>query len=81
VVELERLTEVLYVERPVQGLSGNSVGLSKVKPGGRAAERVMVRLGRSSVNTIEIVSGLEVADKVLLNDMSSFDAHEHVGIR
>lgn len=78
VIELERLTNVLYVGRPVQGQPESTVGLFKLKPGGREAERVPVKLGRSSVNTIEVVAGLEVGDTVLLNDMSLFDAHDRV---
>lgn len=78
VIELERLTQVLYVGRPVQGQAESSVGLFKLTPGGREAERVRVQLGRSSVNTIEVISGLDVGDTVLLNDMSQYDAHDRV---
>lgn len=78
VIELERLADVLHVGRPVQGQADSLVGLFKVNAGGREAERVPVRLGRSSVNTIEILSGLELGDTILLNDMSQYDAHDRV---
>lgn len=78
VIELERLPDVLHVGRPVQGQADSLVGLFKVSAGGREAERVPVRLGRSSVNTIEILSGLELGDTILLNDMSQYDAHDRV---
>jgi HlyD family secretion protein len=78
VIELERLEQVLFVGRPVQGQADSMVGLFKVKPGGREAERVRVKLGRSSVNVIEVVSGLEEGDTILLNDMSQYDAHDRV---
>jgi len=78
VVELERLENVLYVGRPVQGQPDSTVGLFKLNAGGREAERVAVKLGRSSVSTIEVIAGLEVGDTVLLNDMSLFDAHDRV---
>jgi len=80
VIELERLAEVLYVGRPVQGQADSLVGLFKLMPGGRDAERVRVQLGRSSVSTIEVVSGLDLGDTILLNDMSQYDAHDRVRI-
>jgi HlyD family secretion protein len=77
-VELERLAEVLYVGRPVFGQAHSTIGLFKLDPDGRGAERVQVRLGRSSVNTIEIVQGLKVGDQVILSDMSDMDAHPRI---
>lgn len=78
VIELERLNDVLYVGRPVQGQPESLVSLFKLSPGGREAEQVRVQLGRSSVNAIEVVSGLELGDTILLNDMSPYDAHRRV---
>ena len=57
------------------------VPLFKIVEGGDAAVRVNVRLGRSSVNTIEVLSGLQVADAVILSDMSAWDAHDRVRLR
>jgi HlyD family secretion protein len=77
-IEVEKLTDVLFVERPVIGQANATVGLFRVNPDGREAERVQVKFGRTSVNTIEVVSGLKVGDKVVLSDMSQWDAHNRV---
>lgn len=77
-VELERLENILYTGRPVYGQPNSLVGLFRVDPGDKEASRVSVRLGRSSVNTIEIVDGLKVGDKVVLSDMAAWEAHNRV---
>lgn len=79
-IELERLINVLYVLRPVHGQSESTVGLFKLVDGGKAALRVPVKLGRSSVNTIEILEGLNVGDQIILSDMNQWDAHDRVRI-
>jgi HlyD family secretion protein len=78
IIELELLANVLYVGRPVQGQSESTVGLFKLDAAGREATRVPVKLGRSSVNTIEILDGLGEGDRVILSDMSQWDAHNRV---
>ena len=80
-VELERLENVLYVGRPAFGQEQSTVGLFKLSTGTGDAERVQVRLGRSSVNTIEIMSGLNSGDQVVLSDMSAWDAFDRVRLR
>ena len=80
-IEIERLTDVLFVGRPVQGQANSTIGLFKITPDGREAERVQVKLGRSSVNTIEIVEGLKEGDRVILSDMSAQDAVDRIRIR
>jgi HlyD family secretion protein len=77
-VELERLADILYVGRPAYGQSGSTVGLFKLIDDGSHAVRVPVALGRSSVNTIEVVSGLDAGDRVILTDMSAWDAFDRV---
>jgi len=77
-IELERLDDVLYVGRPVQGQPESTVSVFKVINGGREAIRVAVKLGRSSVSTIEILEGLQSGDQVVLSDMSAWDNHERV---
>ena len=77
-IELERLDDVLYVGRPVQGQSDATIGLFRLIDAGRGAVRVPVKLGRSSVSTIEVLQGLEVGDQVILSDMSAWDAHDRV---
>jgi hypothetical protein len=81
IIELERLEDVLFVGRPAYGQAHSTVGLFKLVDGGGYAERVNVRLGRSSVNTIEIEDGLRIGDVVILVDMSQWDAYDRVRIR
>lgn len=80
-IEITRLDDVLYVGRPAYGQAQSTVALFRLTDGGDYAERVSVRLGRSSVNTIEIVEGLVEGDVVVLSDMSQWDAYERVRIR
>ena len=80
-VEIERLADILYVGRPVHGEANSTVGLFKVVDDGKEAARVQVQLGRSSVNTVEIVKGLEVGDKVILSDMSAWDNYDRVQLK
>jgi len=77
-IELERLENVLYVGRPVQGQPDSTVGIFKLVEGGRGAVRTAVKLGRTSVSTVEILQGLQVGDQVILSDMSAWDNHERV---
>ncbi|MBI2947807.1 MAG: HlyD family efflux transporter periplasmic adaptor subunit [Verrucomicrobia bacterium] len=80
-VFLEKLDDIIYVGRPVQGQSDSTVGLFKVVEGGKAAVRVPVKLGRNSVSEIEVVEGLQVGDQVILSDMSAWDAFQRVRIK
>ena len=79
-IELERLDDVLFVGRPAFGQEQAAVGLFKVQLNGEA-DRVQVKLGRSSVNTVEIVSGLSVGDQVILSDMSKWDAFDRIRLQ
>ena len=69
-IQMERLENVLYVGRPVQGEPDSKIGLFKLIDSGAAAVRVPVSLGCSSVSTVEIVDGLQIGDQVILSDMS-----------
>jgi HlyD family secretion protein len=77
-VELERLENVLYVGRPASGQEESTITLFKIEPDGTNAHRVKVKLGRSSVNTIEIVEGLSEGESVILSDMSQWDQFDHI---
>ncbi|MBI3885076.1 MAG: HlyD family efflux transporter periplasmic adaptor subunit, partial [Opitutae bacterium] len=77
-IELERLNDVVYVGRPAFGQEKSTVGIFKLVPGTDDAVRVQVQLGRSSVNTIEIVKGLLPGDRVILSDMSQWDANDRI---
>jgi HlyD family secretion protein len=80
-ITLENLRDVLYVGRPVHGQSDSTIGLFKIIDDGAEAVRVNVKLGRSSVNTIEILDGLKVGDKVILSDMSAWDNFDRVRLK
>lgn len=80
-VEIERLTDVLFVGRPVHGEANSTVGLFKLIDDGKDAARVQVELGRTSVNTVEIVKGLQIGDQVILSDMSAWDNFERVQLK
>jgi HlyD family secretion protein len=77
-VEIQRLADVVYIGRPVFGQPDSSVSLFKVDPDGKGASRVTVKLGRSSVNTIEVLQGLKVGDQVILSDMSAQDQNPRI---
>lgn len=79
-IVIERLEDVLHVERPAYGQSNATVSLFRVTDGGDAAERATVRLGRSSVNRIEVVDGLGEGDRIILTDMSRWDDADRVRI-
>src|SRR5262252_4193332 len=79
-IELERLRDVLFVGRPAYGQEQSAVGLFKVQPDG-SASRVQVKLGATSVNVVEIRSGLNVGDQVILSDMSNWDAHDRIRLQ
>lgn len=81
VIEVERLDDVVYMGRPAYGQANSTIGIFKLEPGGNAAVRVNVRLGRSSVHAIEVVSGLQPGDVVILSDMSQWDEYDRVRLR
>jgi HlyD family secretion protein len=80
-IELENLKNVLYVGRPVHGQSDSTISLFKVVNDDSEGVRVNVKLGRTSVNTVEILDGLQVGDKVILSDMSQWDAVDRIRLR
>lgn len=80
-IEIERLPNVLYVGRPAYGSAESTVGLFKVSEDGKEATRVNVRLGRASVNTVEVMNGLAVGDSVIISDMSQWDNVSRVRLK
>jgi len=79
-IELERLRDVLFVGRPAFGQEQSAVGLFKLQPDG-SASRVQVKLGATSVNVVEIRSGLSAGDQVILSDMSNWDAFDRIRLQ
>lgn len=80
-VDLERIADVVYVDKPVYGQPNNTITLFKLIPGTDEAVRVPVKLGRASVNHIEILEGLAVGDTVILSDMSQQDSQNRIRLK
>lgn len=80
-IEIERLRDVLYVARPASGSENSTVGMFKVKPNGGYADRVDVKFGRGSANTIEIRQGLAAGDSIIVSDMSNWDNVSRVKLK
>jgi HlyD family secretion protein len=80
-IQVDRIGETLFMGRPAYGQANSLVSVWKVVDGGRSAVRVPVRLGLSSVNTIQVLDGLEPGDMVILSDLSAYDAHERIRLR
>lgn len=81
VIELARLDNVLYTGRPSYGQTESNIGIFKLVDGGRYAQRVSVRLGRTSVTSVEIKDGLSPGDVVILSDMTRWDNVDRVRIK
>jgi HlyD family secretion protein len=79
-IQLERLDNVIYVGRPAFGQENSTVGLFKLDRETGEAHRTNVKLGRSSVNQIEIIEGLQPGDEVILSDMSAQDSYDRIRI-
>jgi len=77
-VEIERLPSVVYTGRPAYGQPDSTITLFKLVDGGATAVRIPVQLGRSSVNAIEIIQGLEPGEQVILSDTSAWDEYDRI---
>jgi HlyD family secretion protein len=77
-IEIEKLADVVYVDRPTSGQPHSTIMLFKLDPDGKGANRVQVKLGRASVGTIEVLDGLRVGDQVILSDMAQWDAYDRI---
>ena len=77
-IDLERMVDVLYVGRPALGNENSTLSLFKVDPDGKGATRVPVKVGRASVNSIQVLEGLKEGDTVILSDMSRWDAVDRI---
>lgn len=78
VIDLDRMTDVLYVGRPAFDNENSTISLFRVSPDGKTATRVPVKVGRASVNNIQVIEGLNVGDTVILSDMSRWDSVDRV---
>jgi HlyD family secretion protein len=77
-IDLERMDNVLYVGRPAFGQENSTIGLFKLGPDGQGAMRVPVKVGRASVNSIQVIEGLSEGDTVILSDMSRWDNTDRI---
>ena len=77
-IQLERLNNIIKVGRPAFGQENSTVMLFKLDPATGEANRIQVKLGRSSVNEIEVLEGLQPGDQVILSDMSAQDAYDRI---
>jgi len=80
-IELERLRNVLYVDRPAFGQAQQTIGMFKLTPDGQEAARTQVKLGRTSVSTVEIIDGLREGDQVIISDTTSMDNYNRIRVR
>lgn len=77
-IDLERLANVLYVGRPAFGQEDSTISLFKLQADGKEAVRVPVKVGRASVNSIQVIEGLHEGDTVILSDMSRYDNTDRI---
>jgi multidrug efflux pump subunit AcrA (membrane-fusion protein) len=77
-IDLDRLADVLYVGRPAFGNENSTISLFKISPDGKTATRTQVKVGKVSVNSIQILGGLQEGDSVILSDMSSKDTVDKI---
>lgn len=80
-IEIERLDDALFVDRPVAARAEGEIELFKLDALQETATRVKVRLGKSSVNTVQVIEGLQQGDRVILSDMSRWDHVDHIRLR
>jgi HlyD family secretion protein len=80
-IQLERLENILYVARPAFGQEQSTISLFRIVNDSGDANRVQVKLGRGSVNAIEVKSGLAERDRVVLSDMSTYESYDRVRLR
>jgi len=79
-IEIDRIPNTLKVQRPGNSQPDQTVGLFKLEPDGKTAVRTNVKFGKASVNMIEVLSGLNVGDKILISDMGQYDTVNRVRI-
>jgi HlyD family secretion protein len=77
-IDLNRMSDVLFVGRPAFGNENSTITLFRLGPDGKTALRVPVKVGRASVNSIQVLEGLQVGDTVILSDMSRWDGTDRI---
>jgi HlyD family secretion protein len=77
-IEIMRLADVLYIQRPVFGQPNSQVSLFRLDADGKEATRTVVRLGRASVNSAEVLDGLRAGDNVILSELPGQDQNQRI---
>jgi multidrug efflux pump subunit AcrA (membrane-fusion protein) len=77
-IDLDRMQDVLFVGRPAFGNENSTINLFRLNPDGQTAVRVPVKVGRASVNSIQVIEGLQQGDTVILSDMSRWDNTDRI---
>lgn len=80
-IDLDRMSDVLFVGRPAFGNENSTITLFRVSPDGKTATRTPVKVGRASVNAIQVIEGLNAGDTVVLSDMSRWDSVDRVRLQ
>jgi beta-lactamase regulating signal transducer with metallopeptidase domain len=80
-IDIEKIDNTLYVGRPVHGAANSTISLFKLTKDGTEAERVNIKLGRSSVSSVEVLDGLKEGDKIILSDMSAYDSADRIHVK
>lgn len=80
-IELERLSDVLYIGRPAFGQANSTVGFFKLEQDGKTAVRVQVKIGRTSASTVEIIEGAREGDQLILSDTSQWDTYDRIRLQ
>jgi beta-lactamase regulating signal transducer with metallopeptidase domain len=80
-IDIEKIDNTLFVGRPVHGAANSTISIFKLTKDGAEAERINVKLGRSSVNAIEVLDGLKEGDKIILSDMSAYDTADRIHLK
>jgi HlyD family secretion protein len=79
-IDIERIGDAVYIDRPATGQAHSTITLFRMDPGDKTATRTTVKLGRASANTIEVVDGLKVGDRVIVSDMSAMEKYDHIRV-
>ena len=80
-INLDRLQHVLYIARPAIGNENSTISLFRLNPDGKTATRVSMQVGRASVDSLQVLSGLALGDTVILSDMSRYDSANEVRLQ
>ena len=79
-IEISNIDSALYVKRPAFAPRNSQATLYRLSKDDKFAQKQKVALGQSSVNQIQILSGLAVGDEVIISDTSDWQEHNEIMI-